>query len=77
MNMPEKQILQVLLKSKKKIGENHTFFKDKLNWSTIFVKSLKIQSNVGRSFPNNIEAWLSLKNAQLRPIFFLDTEGTC
>ena len=28
LNMREKQILQVLLKSKKKIGGNHAFFKD-------------------------------------------------
>ena len=41
---------QVLLKSKKKIGGNHAFFKDN-SW-IISVKNFKIQSNVWRSFSN-------------------------
>ena len=40
----------MLLKSKKKIGGSHAFFKDN-SW-IIFVKSCKIQSNVWRSFSN-------------------------
>ena len=60
MTMREKQILartrdplilsrQGLLKSKKKIGGNHAFFRD--NLATIFLKSAKIQSNVWHFFP--------------------------
>ena len=42
----------------------------------IILKSSKIQSNVLRFF-FQIEALLSLKNAWLPPIFFLDTKRTC
>ena len=60
------------LKSKKKIGGNHAFFKD--NSRTIFVKSFKIKAMYG--VLSQIEAQLSLKNAWLPPIFFLDTNNT-
>ena len=74
LNMREKQILTSVIEIKKKIGGNHAFFED--NLSTIFGKSFNIQSNVWRSFPF-IEAQLSLKNAWLPPIFFLDTKSIC
>jgi len=65
---------QVLLKSEKKTGGNHAFFKDN-SW-IISVKSLKIQSNVWRSFSNWSVINFSLKNVWLPHIFFLDTNGT-
>ena len=62
----------MLLKSKKKIGGNHAFFKD--NLSTIFAKSFKLQAMYDVLYQT--EAQLSLKNALLPPIFFLDSKST-
>ena len=62
----------MLLKSKKKIGGNHAFFKD--NSLIIFVKYFKYKAMYG--VLSQIEAQLSLKNAWLPPIFFLDAKNT-
>ena len=74
MTMREKQILVRAIEIQKENGGKHTFFKDKR--AKIILKSSKIQSNVWRFF-FQIEALVSLKNAWLPPIFFLDTKSTC
>ena len=65
----------MLLKSKKKIVGNRAFSRD--NKATSVLKSSKIQSHVWCLFFVKIEAFLSLKNAWLPTIFFLDTKSTC
>ena len=64
---------QGLLESKKKIGGNHAFFRG--NSAKIAHQSVKNKAMYGIFF--HIEALLSLKNAWLSPIFFLDAKGTC
>ena len=56
----------MLLKSNKKIGGNHAIFN--------LQKALKYKAMYG--VHSQIEAELSLKNAWLLPIFFLDTKST-
>ena len=73
MTMREKQILLRAVEIQKENWGNHAFFRD--NEATIILKSSKIQGNVWRFF-FQIEA-LSLKNAWLPQIFFLDTKSTC
>ena len=65
MTMREKQILARAIEIHKKIGSNH---------ATIILKTVKYKEMYGVLFKN--EAFLSLKNAWLPPVFFLDTKNT-
>ena len=69
LNMQEKQILTSVIKIQKKIWGRwliNNICKKAVKWKAIY-----------DVFFFQTEAWLSLKNAWLPPIFFLDTKSTC
>ena len=72
--MREKQILARAIEIHKENWGSPRTFRHK---QQLFQKAVKYKVMYGVFFFFQIQALLSLKNAWLPPIFFLDTESTC
>ena len=76
MTMWGKQILARAIEIQKEIWCDHKHaFLEIIKQQLLFLKTVKYKEMYGVLF--KIEAFLSLKNAWLSPIFFLDTKSTC
>ena len=75
MTMRGKQILGRAIEIQKENWGNQAFFRD--NKARIILKDCLVKYKAMDGVFLQIEALLSLKNAWLTQIFFLDTKGTC